>query len=120
MQLKNVILEKGYMPETLIHTDGYRRGIYYITRRNMEVEPEIALPFGKRIVTMSQLAEQKGFDLLIKVFARVYKSYWNWNSIIIGTGQLFDEISQKAKQLGVDKVVYFPCRVKNPSILFVI
>ena len=104
----------------------YNKSIYIIkspvriTRRNMEIEPEIALPSGKRIVTMSQLIEQKGFDLLIKVFARVYKSYKDWNLIIIGTGQLFDEISQKAKQLGVDKAVYFPCRVKNPSILFVI
>jgi len=26
---KGEFLEKGYMPETLIHTDGYRRGIYY-------------------------------------------------------------------------------------------
>jgi len=86
----------------------------------MEVEPEIALPSGKRIVAMGQLIVQKGFDLLIKVFARVYKSHRDWNLIIIGTGQLFDEISQEAKQLGIDKAVYFPGRVKYPSILFVI
>ena len=89
-----------------------------ITRENIEAEPEIILPSGKRIVAMGQLSEQKGFDLLLQVFAKIHKVHQDWKLIIIGAGQLLDKLKQMSIRLEIDKSVYFPGRVKNPfSIL---
>lgn len=74
----------------------------------------ISLPSGKRIVAMGQLSPQKGFDLLLQVFARIHKSHQDWKLIILGTGQLLDELKQMSIRLGIDKSVYFPGSVKNP------
>ncbi len=79
---------------------------------------EISLPSGKRIVAMGQLVEQKGFDLLLQVFARIHKSHQDWKLIILGTGQLLDELKQISIRLGIDKSVYFPGSVKNPFSIF--
>ena len=89
-----------------------------ITRENIEAEPEIKLPSGKLIVAMGQLIEQKGFDLLLQVFARIHKSHQDWKLIILGTGQLLDELKQMSIRLGIDKSVHIPGRVENPFSIF--
>jgi glycosyltransferase involved in cell wall biosynthesis len=89
-----------------------------ITSENIEVEPEIKLPSGKRIVAMGQLSPQKGFDLLLQVFARIHKSHQDWKLIILGTGQLLDELKQMSIRLGIDKSVHIPGRVENPFSIF--
>jgi len=89
-----------------------------VTRENIEAVPEITLPSGKLIVAVGQLIEQKGFDLLLQVFARIHKSHQDWKLIILGTGQLLDELKQISIRLGIDKPVYIPGRVKNPFSIF--
>ena len=89
-----------------------------IMREDLEVEPEIKLPSGKLIVAMGQLIEQKGFDLLLQVFARIHRSHQDWKLIILGTGRLLDELKQISIRLGIDKSVYFLGRVKNPFSIF--
>jgi glycosyltransferase involved in cell wall biosynthesis len=84
----------------------------------MESEPETQLPEGKNIVAMGQLIWQKGFDLLLDVFARVSKTDKNWNLIIAGTGIMRDELHQQVKKLGLEDSVFFLGHVRNPFAIF--
>ena len=103
---------------------GYNRSIHIIenpvnvSRKDMEAEPETQLPEGRNIVAMGQLIWQKGFNLLLDVFARVSKKNRDWNLVIVGTGIMKDELLQQAKKLGLEDSVFFPGCVRNPFAIF--
>jgi len=102
----------------------YNRSIHVIenpvsiSHEEMESGPETQLPEGRLIVAMGQLIWQKGFDLLLDVFARVSKKNQDWNLIIVGTGIMKDELLQQVKKLGVEDSVYFLGCVRNPFAIF--
>jgi len=85
-----------------------------VTDENLKEKPEIELPSGKRLVGMGSLVQQKGFDLLMPVFANLHRTFNDWSLIILGSGYLETELKQEAKRLGIDDFVYFPGRVMNP------
>jgi len=85
-----------------------------VTYENLKVDPEIELPSGKRLVAMGSLARQKGFDLLMPVFANLHKTFNDWSLIILGSGSLETELKQETIRLGIEGFVYFPGRVMNP------
>ncbi len=85
-----------------------------VTYKNLNEEPEIELPSGKRLVAMGRMVLQKGFDLLIPVFANLHKKFNDWSLIIIGSGSLETELKQEAIRLGIEEFVYFPGRLTNP------
>lgn len=66
------------------------------------------------IVAMGRLTPQKGFDLLLKAFAKVARSNPEWKLIIFGEGKERDALLQLADRLGIAKSVFLPGIVKNP------
>ena len=46
-----------------------------VTDENLKEKPEIKLPSGKRLVGMGSLVQQKGFDLLMPVFANLHRTF---------------------------------------------
>ena len=79
-----------------------------------ETSSEVTLPSGKSIVAMGQLSPQKGFDLLLKVFAKIHQTYKEWNLIILGTGPMKEELVLQAGQLGIERYLHLPGLVTNP------
>jgi len=79
-----------------------------------EFSSEVTLPSGKSIVAMGQLSPQKGFDLLLKVFAKIHQTYKEWNLIILGTGPMKEELVLQAGQLGIERYLHLPGMVTNP------
>jgi glycosyltransferase involved in cell wall biosynthesis len=85
-----------------------------VTYENLKEKPEIKLPSGKRLVAMGSLVPQKGFDLLMPVFANLHKTFNDWSLIILGSGPLETGLKQEAIRLGIEDFVYFPGSVMNP------
>ncbi len=85
-----------------------------VIEESTEAGSEISLPPGKRIVAMGQLSPQKGFDLLLDVFANIHRTYQEWNLIILGTGPLREDLISQAGQLGIERFIHLPGMVANP------
>ncbi|MES1956379.1 group 1 glycosyl transferase [Salinisphaera hydrothermalis EPR70] len=66
------------------------------------------------IVAVGKLSVQKGFDTLLKAFARVY-SKKNVRLVILGEGQERQNLEALRHDLGLDDVVDLPGWVDNPS-----
>jgi glycosyltransferase involved in cell wall biosynthesis len=57
------------------------------------------LPSGKRLVAMRSMVPQRGFDLLMSVFANLHKAFNDGSLIILGSGTLEAELKQEAIRL---------------------
>ena len=83
---------------------------------------EIEIPTGvdperKWIMSMGRLTEQKGFDILLRAFAKVAPKYPDWQLIILGEGELRNELEGLKAELNLNERAILPGRVKNPFLL---
>ena len=69
------------------------------------------------IMSMGRLTNQKGFDILLKAFAKVAPKYPDWQLIILGEGELRSELEQLKAELNLGEQAVLPGRVKNPFLL---
>jgi len=76
------------------------------------LEPSPAI--GHWITSMGRLTEQKGFDLLLQAFAQIALDHPDWGLLIIGEGELRDELEQLVVRLGLRERVTFAGRLANP------
>jgi glycosyltransferase involved in cell wall biosynthesis len=89
-----------------------------INPESLKKDPEILLPTGKIIAAMGRLTTQKGFDMLIEVFAKLLSYHNDWNLVIMGEGALKDELKSITRELNIERSIVFAGRVENPfSIL---
>jgi GalNAc-alpha-(1->4)-GalNAc-alpha-(1->3)-diNAcBac-PP-undecaprenol alpha-1,4-N-acetyl-D-galactosaminyltransferase len=66
------------------------------------------------LISIGRLESQKGFELLIKAFAKLKLNYSEWSLTILGDGSLRSELESLVKQLELTNQVHFLGRVKNP------
>ena len=66
------------------------------------------------LIAMGRLVQQKGFDLLLKAFARVRGKYPDWRLTILGEGVLRPKLESLRNNLGLGNSVQLPGWVKNP------
>lgn len=80
----------------------------------------------KVIAAAGRLHEQKNFDLLIRAFARFYKTHHEYSLVIYGEGPLKNDLMKTASSLGVAGAVHLPGQSKtlldemNDSAMFVL
>lgn len=65
------------------------------------------------IVAVGRLSREKGFDLLIRAFARIAPDFEDWNVAIIGEGKDRDELLRLRDELVLTKRVQFIGQVQN-------
>jgi len=77
--------------------------------------PDAALAMHCRplILAMGRMVQAKGFDLLLRAFARVKDAHPDWVLAILGDGPLYGEIERLRHALGMADRVLLPGRVKN-------
>lgn len=78
-----------------------------------ELPPEVN-PQKKWLVSMGRLTEQKGFDLLLQAFAKIALRYPDWQLLILGRGELREQLSQIRDDLGLSTQVVFTGALSNP------
>lgn len=66
------------------------------------------------IVAMGRLSFQKGFDILLKAFAKLKDKHFQWKLFILGEGSLRSELEIMSQSLKIDDRVTFLGNVKNP------
>lgn len=69
---------------------------------------------GTRAVAMGRLNEQKGFDILIRGFARVAAAHPTWSLDIWGEGECRGELERLVEALGLTGRVRLPGRTARP------
>lgn len=73
--------------------------------------------YGKTLLAMGRLVEQKGFDLLLDAFALVAEAHRDWQLVILGEGPLRAELERRFKALGLDSRVALPGFMNQPESL---
>lgn len=75
-------------------------------------------PTKKWIVSMGRLTHQKGFDLLLKAFRVVANQHPDWQLLILGEGELRQDLENLRNHLKLSKQVVFTGAISPPfSIL---
>jgi GalNAc-alpha-(1->4)-GalNAc-alpha-(1->3)-diNAcBac-PP-undecaprenol alpha-1,4-N-acetyl-D-galactosaminyltransferase len=65
------------------------------------------------LISIGRLHPQKGFDLLIKAFARIQAKYPDWQITILGEGAMRSELEDLRSQLQLTDRVHLPGLVAN-------
>lgn len=66
------------------------------------------------LTSMGRLTHQKGFDLLLQAFAQIAPDHPDWQLLILGDGELREDLEAQKEQLGLTNQVFFLGRVHNP------
>jgi GalNAc-alpha-(1->4)-GalNAc-alpha-(1->3)-diNAcBac-PP-undecaprenol alpha-1,4-N-acetyl-D-galactosaminyltransferase len=66
------------------------------------------------LVSMGRLTEQKGFDLLLQAFAQIAPKYPDWQLLILGRGELREQLSKMRDDLNLSSQVFFTGALSNP------
>ncbi|MUL39003.1 glycosyltransferase family 4 protein [Gloeocapsopsis dulcis] len=82
-------------------------------------QSQMSLPQGidpqkQWIVAMGRLTYQKGFDLLLSAFKQIADRFTDWQLIILGEGELRQELETNVDKLGLSHQVVLPGVVNNP------
>lgn len=67
---------------------------------------------------VGRLAYPKNQEFLIEVFAEVYKENSNMVLLLVGEGELEEELKRKAKELGLEKNINFMGKRADTNILY--
>lgn len=88
--------------------------IYIIDDGYIDPLPAEVDPDKNWLVSMGRLTNQKGFDLLLQAFQKVATRYPNWQLLILGKGELREELEKKRDDLGLSDQVVFTGALNNP------
>ena len=69
---------------------------------------------GRTVAAMGRLNPVKGFDLLLKAFARCAEKHTDWSLIILGEGDERSRLEAMASDLGIKDRVTLPGLAKDP------
>jgi len=96
----------------------------YIQRRTYVIPNPVNIPAfengfieknnKKKIIAMGRLSNEKGYDLLIKAFSKVFSFHTNWTLTIWGDGPLRSDLEKLRDRLKLQGLVDFPGITQQP------
>ncbi len=72
----------------------------------------------RRVFAAGRLAPQKGFDILLRAFARCRDEHQDWSLVIFGEGDERGRLEALAAELGVETAVTLPGHVPDAARVF--
>lgn len=119
--LLDVIVVQTRLSARWIQTNTFARKIavipnpvvYPIPVYHPIIDPAVVGNFKKRIIAAGRLTYQKGFDLLLQAFHQISRHHPDWKLIILGEGELRQELEAMVSYLGLEGRVFLPGRVGN-------
>lgn len=85
---------------------------YSLITQREKLKPNESLP-SEYIITAGRLIHEKGYDILIKAFAKIKKDFPNLKLIILGEGDLKSELTHLTRTLSVENDVILWGFVEN-------
>ena len=76
------------------------------------VEPEMPRPF---VVGVGRLVPQKGYDVLLRAFARCVRRHPEWSLVIVGEGEDRPRLDALALELGISSRLLLPGTVRDTA-----
>jgi GalNAc-alpha-(1->4)-GalNAc-alpha-(1->3)-diNAcBac-PP-undecaprenol alpha-1,4-N-acetyl-D-galactosaminyltransferase len=73
---------------------------------------------GRKVFAAGRLAPQKGFDVLLRAFARCRVDHQDWSLIVFGEGDERGRLEALSAELGIEAAVILPGHVPNAARLF--
>ena len=70
-------------------------------------------PHRKLLLAAGRLSEQKGFDQLLQAFSKLLPAHPDWDLVILGQGDLADDLDSQVQSLGLAGRVHLPGRAGN-------
>ncbi|WP_290809839.1 glycosyltransferase [Ferrovibrio sp.] len=89
------------------------RLLYVPNPLSITANGQTALAREKIVLAVGRLHPQKGHDVLLRAFARVAPQLDSWKLVVIGEGDLADELRMLAEQLDIADRVEFLGRVRD-------
>lgn len=80
----------------------------------LTVDSNVEKKSGFNIVSVGRLTDQKRFDRLVRVVARLRKETYELSVQIVGDGELRDDLKSLSKELKLEDIVQFVGFVNNP------
>jgi len=113
-KIKKTLLEAGYIPEEKIRV--IYNGLDTAEIDRLRSEYPVLKPFPVTITGLGRLTWNKGYDFLIRGFARYVETSGNHDAgmVIIGEGAQKEEFVKLTEELGLQKRVLFPGFQRNP------
>lgn len=74
---------------------------------------EVSKCENKKIISVGRLKYQKGYDILIEVWKKVFEKHKDWILEIYGEGSLRKELEEKIKKLGLENSLLLKGAVNN-------
>ena len=68
----------------------------------------------KFMLSVGRLTHQKGIDILLKAFAKFSKENSSWKLVIIGKGDLEEELKKLSIKLGIENKINWVGEINNP------
>ena len=78
--------------------------------------PQLTCEREPLIVAVGRLEHQKGFDLLLRAFAKVAKEFDDWNVSILGEGSEYENLLVLRNDLGLTERVQFTGHVRDVEV----
>ena len=93
-----------------------KRAVIYNPMPDIDEPGEVIFPDDgrKRLIGVARLVYQKGFDLLIPMFARLVDQHPDWDLWIIGEGEKRQELEALVAQNNLQNRVFLPGKKNNP------
>lgn len=77
-------------------------------------DPAEVMREGRQIcLAVGRLTRQKGFDLLIRAFSEIAPKFPAWDLVIVGEGELREDLEHQVQELGLQERVHLAGRVGN-------
>jgi glycosyltransferase involved in cell wall biosynthesis len=113
-KIKKTLLETGYIPADKIRV--IYNGLDTAEIDRLKLQNPVAKPFPVTITGLGRLTWNKGYDFLIRGFARFVERTGNRDAglVIIGEGAQKEEFMKLAAELGLRDRVLFPGFQANP------
>ncbi|MUM77820.1 glycosyltransferase [Pseudodesulfovibrio sp. F-1] len=114
----------GRAAALVVQTASIGREYGWLKTAQVKVIPNAAIPSGCKeptvrfsgpaVVGMGRLHEQKGFDILLRAFAKVAMEFPQWKLVIFGDGPKKSELQELTTSLGLAHRVVFAGQTPTP------
>lgn len=114
-----VLLSSKYIPiiKKIGNISNFDKGYYINNPLTIEANSSYKLNKKKEVLFIGRFTQQKGINMLLKIWKNISKKHSDWNLILVGGGELEPDIKKYIKKNKINNISIEPF-TKDPSIYY--